>query len=122
MTPDAVRRLALALPGTVEAPHHEAASFRVGGKIFATLPPDGAHLHVLLDEDAVEGFPTADPASGERLHWGARLAGLRVPLRRASAGAVQHMLETAWRRRAPRAVVAAYDAPSPAAPRRKRRS
>ena len=34
-----------------EAPHHERTSFRVGGKIFATMPPDGATVNVLLDEE-----------------------------------------------------------------------
>ena len=32
-----VRRLALALPGAIEAPHFDSASFRVNKKIFATL-------------------------------------------------------------------------------------
>ena len=50
MTEDDVRGLALALEGTTEAPHHDRTSFRVGGKIFATMPPDGASVNVLLDE------------------------------------------------------------------------
>ncbi|HTL10789.1 MAG TPA: MmcQ/YjbR family DNA-binding protein [Chitinophagaceae bacterium] len=35
------RELAMALPGVVEQPHFEKASFRVGGKIFATLDEAG---------------------------------------------------------------------------------
>ncbi len=37
-----VRPLGLSLPGATEEPHFEMASFRVRGRIFATLPPDGA--------------------------------------------------------------------------------
>jgi hypothetical protein len=55
---DEARRLALALPGAVEADHHGRPSFRVAGKIFATLRDDN-HLNVMLDEPgiltAVEG-------------------------------------------------------------------
>jgi hypothetical protein len=37
MTADDARRLALALPETVEQGHHGRPSFRVAGKIFATI-------------------------------------------------------------------------------------
>jgi hypothetical protein len=34
------RRMALELPEVTEEPHFHLVSFRVHGKIFATLPPD----------------------------------------------------------------------------------
>lgn len=37
LTPDDIRRAALALPEAYEAPHFHMASFRVGKKIFCTL-------------------------------------------------------------------------------------
>jgi hypothetical protein len=40
------RRLAMSLPPVTEEPHFTYTSFRVKGKIFATAPPDGEHLHV----------------------------------------------------------------------------
>ena len=43
------RRFALSLPEATEEPHFDKASFRVRGRIFATVPPDGQHLHVLVD-------------------------------------------------------------------------
>ena len=43
------RAFALSLPEATEEPHHDMSSFRVRGKIFATVPPDGEHLHVYLD-------------------------------------------------------------------------
>ena len=35
-----LRTFALALPETTEEPHFNYSSFRVRGKIFATIPPD----------------------------------------------------------------------------------
>lgn len=46
-----IRQLALALPATVEMDHHGRPSFRVDGRIFATLW-DESHLNVMLDEPA----------------------------------------------------------------------
>jgi hypothetical protein len=44
MKVDQVRRIALALHLASEQPHFHYASFRVGRKIFATLPPEVEHL------------------------------------------------------------------------------
>ena len=46
------RRLALALPEAVEQDHHGRPSFRVAGKIFATLW-DEEHMNVMLDEGGI---------------------------------------------------------------------
>ena len=49
MTSGEARKLALALAEAVEQDHHGHPSFRVGGKIFATLW-DEEHMNVMLDE------------------------------------------------------------------------
>ena len=41
MTPDDFRRLALALPDSVEGAHHGHPDFRAHGRVFASLHPDG---------------------------------------------------------------------------------
>jgi hypothetical protein len=46
-----VRALALSLPEACEQDHHGIPSFRVRGKIFATVP-DGEHVRVMADECA----------------------------------------------------------------------
>ena len=102
------RRFALSLPGVTEEPHFDMASFRVRGKIFATVPPDGEHLHVFVDEGEVHAAVAEDPAAFEPLLWGQRLRGLRVRLAAADAGRVAELLEESWRRKAPARLAAGW--------------
>jgi hypothetical protein len=64
------RRLALSLPEVTEQPHFDMASFRVRGKTFVTVPPEGTLLHVFVDPLEVEGYvaqdrPRSSPCAGE---------------------------------------------------------
>ena len=103
------RRFALSLPGASEEPHFDMASFRVRGKIFATVSPDEARLHVFVGEQEVEAFVAEDPAAFEPLRWGQRIRGLRVLLSAAPAERVQELIEESWRRKAPRRLVAEFE-------------
>ncbi len=94
--------MALALPGTSEAPHHQRTSFRVGGKIFATMPPDGDSVNVLLDEEEARAAAEESPDWVELLWWGRRLSGVRVELAGVDADVLGALLEDAYRQRAPR--------------------
>ena len=78
------------------------SSFRVRGKIFATVPPDDEHLHVFVDEGEVRAAVAEDPAAFEPLLWGQRLRGLRVR--------IAELLEESWRRRAPARLAGERDA------------
>jgi hypothetical protein len=104
-----VRTLALDLPETVEAPHHDMTSFRVAGKIFATMPPTGDRVHVFVDEDEVAAYCAEFPAAVEELWWGKRLSGCRILLRQADRALVRELLTESWRRRAPRKLLVAFD-------------
>jgi hypothetical protein len=97
--PAQVRRIALALADATEQDHHGFPSFRVGGRIFATLPDD-AHLNVMLDEGDVHAMVAMHWAACEALWWGKRLRGVRVNLAAATPRVVGELLEDAWRRRA----------------------
>ena len=97
---DEARRLALALPGAVEADHHGRPSFRVAGKIFATLRDDN-HLNVMLDEPGILTAVEAAPDTCAELWWGTRLSAVQVALDRADAELVRDLLTDAWERRAP---------------------
>jgi hypothetical protein len=110
---EGARRFALSLPGVTEEPHFDMSSFRVRGKIFVTVPPDGDRLHVFVDESEVDACVAEDPAAFEPLRWGQRVRGLRVDLAAAPAGRVRELIEDSWRRKAPKALVAGFDRARP---------
>jgi len=57
MTAQQFRKLALAIPGAVEASHMNHPDFRIGGKIFATLGyPDDEHGMVKLTPNQQRRF------------------------------------------------------------------
>ncbi|HEU4840436.1 MAG TPA: MmcQ/YjbR family DNA-binding protein [Ilumatobacteraceae bacterium] len=109
---DDVRELVARLPATSESPHFDLTSFRVGTKIFATAPLDGDHVRIFVDEGEVAACVEEDPATFEALRWGQRVAGVAVRLAAADPTRVGELLEDSWRRRAPKRVVAAFDAAS----------
>ena len=105
VTEAAVRKLALALPEAEEAPHHGIPSFRVRGKIFATLFKPG-QLNVFVNLDEVQAIVTL--AKGcEELWWGKSIRGVKVNLKTVSHAAVKTLLHDAWRHKAPPSLSAA---------------
>ena len=101
---DQARSYALSLPEATEEPHFDLASFRVRGKIFATVPVDQAHLHVFVAEEERELMTSIDAAAYEKLWWGKKVVGLRVTLAKAKRADVESLLLSAWRRKAPKAL------------------
>jgi SAM-dependent methyltransferase len=97
---DQVRRLALALPGVVEQDHHGRPSFRVAGRIFATLWDEG-HMNVMLDEAGIRTVVQDLPAACEELWWGKRLAAVHVDLARTDEALARELLTDAWEHKAP---------------------
>jgi hypothetical protein len=108
---DAVRRFALSLPEATEEPHFHYASFRVKGKIFATVPPENTHLNIFVGEPELEILPAAQPKVYEKLFWGKKVAGLRVTLAAAKPRDVEELLRTAWLRKAPKKLASAHAKP-----------
>jgi len=106
-----VRRFALSLPETTEEPHFDFASFRVKGKIFATVPPEQKYLHVFVEGALLDVLPASQPKAYEKLFWGKRVAYLRVTLAAAKAADVEELVRSAWRRRAPKRLAAALGEP-----------
>lgn len=95
------RRLALALPEAVEQDHHGKPSFRVGGKIFATLRDEGT-VNVFLDEDGIRTAVHELPEACAELWWGKWLSAVRVDLECIEPEQLSELLADAWERRAPR--------------------
>src|SRR5262245_4721208 len=108
----AVRRLALSLPEASEKGHHGMPSFRIGDKIFATVP-DNEHLHVMVGPDEVELAVRTAPDAFEELWWGKQLAGVRVNLAAADLDLLTLLLNEAWRRKAPRRLTRRMGVPDP---------
>ena len=95
LSADDARRLALALPETVEQDHHGRPSFRVASRIFATLW-DAEHMNVMLDEPGILTATHEHPGSCTEVWWGKRLAAVRVELASADEPLLQELLEDAW--------------------------
>ena len=87
-----------------EEPHFHDASFRVRGKIFVTVPPDGEHLHVFVGEERREAAVALHPEYLEKLSWGAKVVGLRIALPNAEPGIVKSLLSAAWHHKAPKSL------------------
>jgi hypothetical protein len=109
--PEDVRRLALALPEAHEEPHFDSTSFRVKGKIFATMDPafaDGSFVLKLDPEDQhnlVEGHSgRVAPVDG---YWG-RSGWTRVRARDLSADDLAGFLQMAWSNVAPKKLAKAF--------------
>ncbi len=103
------REFALSLPGVSEQPHFEKSSFRVNGKIFVTVPPGEAYLHVFVDEAETEASVAEDPAAFAPLLWGTRQRGLRVTLAAVDGARLEELIEESWRRKAPKRLLAERD-------------
>jgi hypothetical protein len=92
---DEARRLALSLPNAVEQDHHGRPSFRVAGRIFATLW-DPEHMNVMLDEPGILTAVQAHPDVCAEVMWGKRPAAVRVTLRAADRKLLSDLLADAW--------------------------
>ena len=101
MKSEQARSLALALPEAVEQDHHGRPSFRVGGKIFATLW-DGEHMNVMLDEGGILMAVQEHPDACSEVWWGKRRAAVRVALAAATSELLKQLLQEAWELRAPK--------------------
>lgn len=103
------REFALSLPAVTEEPHFDMSSFRVRGRIFATVPPGGEFLHVFVDEGEIRAAVAEDPGAFEPLLWGQRIRGVRVRIAAAAGDRVADLLEESWRRKAPARLAAEWD-------------
>jgi hypothetical protein len=97
-----LRKYALSLPETTEAPHFEYASFRVQGKIFVTVPPDEAFVHVFAPESSREPALAVHSDFIEKLLWGGKVVGVRITLASATPAVVNDLVLAAWRHKAPK--------------------
>lgn len=99
MTQEEARRLALALPEVQEAPHFDRASFRVRGRIFATLPPKGDCVVLMLPLEIQSAVMDAHPSKIRPLAqaWQSR-GSTELVLDGISGDELAGLLASAWRK------------------------
>ena len=111
MTADEARKLALALPEATEQDHHGRPSFRVAGKIFATLW-DSGHMNVMVDEPGIRTAVQARPEVCAEVWWGKRLSAVRLSLADIDPQLVADLLADAWEGKAPARMARGAQRPS----------
>jgi hypothetical protein len=92
-----LRRIALSLEGTSEAPHFDRAAFKAV-RIYATLAPDGKTANFKLTPDEQELKCLSAPEAFARIAnaWGDQ-GWTTATLSALSVAELKHALEMAWR-------------------------
>ena len=98
----AVRKYALSLAGVTEQPHFHLCSFRVAGKIFATMDEKQDLLNVFVDEETRETYLATHTGCCRKLWWGKKVVGLRLETGLAKTALIRDLLQAAWRRKVPK--------------------
>lgn len=106
---ETVRRLALPLPGVEEGPCYGTPGYRVRGKLLARLREEGDTLAVKCGDDERDFRLRADPETffiTDHYRGGPTVL---VRLATVNVADLRDVLEQAWRRSAPKRLVAEYD-------------
>jgi hypothetical protein len=105
MTSEDLARMALGMPGALESSHFGKRDFRVGTRIFLTLPEAGRAVCKLTPDQQVMVVET-EPGLCSAVPGGWGLKGwTSLHFDGAEKATVQHILETAWRNVAPKKLV-----------------
>jgi hypothetical protein len=98
MTPNDVRKIALALEGVAEVDHWGRPSWRTKKRIFAVMRPDGLYLN--LPDERKEFLFAADPKTFVKFMWG-KTANVIVQLSLVSKKELDALIREAWEHAAP---------------------
>ena len=115
ITLDDIRRMATAFPEVEEFTHFRirVPGFKIMGKPFAGMEKgETTAVFSISHEEAAKAVADAPTTYEEVWRPGATksFVGLRVDLAKVSEERVQELVEHAWRNKAPKRMVAAYDA------------
>jgi hypothetical protein len=111
MTGDDLRRMALDLPAVEEKVAWEVdITFRVRDKIFAIMGPDGEQASIKATLEVQQALVASEPETFSVSHYTGRFGWTTVRLAGVDADELCELIEDAWRRTAPKRLVAAYDA------------
>lgn len=109
--PDAedVRRIALSLPDTTEKIAWSMPTFRVAGKMFATLPEEETSIAVRCPKEERDELVLAEPEKFWIAEHEAMFAWVRVRLAALEdEGELRDILADSWRQAAPSRLLEAY--------------
>jgi len=112
LSPAAVRKLALSLPEARQQDHWGRPSFRVRGKIFATVWVKERRAVLKLSLDDQDALVQVQPKTFLVTPWGSQ-GWTSVDLTRVNPGMFKDLLVGAWRRVAPKRVAALLPHRSP---------
>src|ERR1700704_345527 len=107
LTFDDVRQLALALPEVEEGASYGTPAFKVRGKFLSRLKEDGETLVVRIDMDERDVLMAANPETFYITDHYRGYPAMLVRLATVDAEELRELLEEAWRRVAPKRLVAA---------------
>jgi hypothetical protein len=103
------RRVALALPGVEEGPSYGTSGFRVSGKLFARVKEDGVTLVVRTDRDTREALLGANPSTFFVTPHYRGYDWMLIRLPSVKPEELRDQIVAAWKRRAPKKLLAAFD-------------
>jgi hypothetical protein len=101
-----LQRLCLSLPEVQERETWGDATFRVNGKIFAISSPDGDTASIKASLDDQSGLIEMDPETFAVAAYTGKYGWVRVRLAGVPLELAQRLVENAWRRTAPRRLLA----------------
>ena len=115
MTIDELRAFCLGLPGTHEketwgdAEHAGDVTFRVKDKIYLITGPEGGSASIRTDRAQQTDLLAAFPEAVSMAAYVGRFGWVTVRLDGLDPAIIEDIIRSAWRRTAPKAVVAAAD-------------
>jgi hypothetical protein len=106
---DTVRQLALALPGVEEGTSYRTTAFKVNGKLLARFHQDGESLVIKVEFAVREVLIGANPKTFYITDHYRCWPYMLVRIASVNRDELRQLLEDAWRRNAPKRLVAAWE-------------
>jgi hypothetical protein len=107
VTPAALARLALTLPGAEEGTSYGTPAWKVGGKLFARLLPDASEVVVKVAFDDRDFLMRANPRAFHITDHYTNYEMMLVRLSEVDADELRVLLEASWLRSAPKRLLPA---------------
>ena len=112
-----LRQMAMALPDVTEKVTWDVdITFRVRDKIFVIMGPDGDGASVKASLEAQQALVSSDPETFSVSAYVGRYGWTSVNLARVDSEEMRELIEEAWRRTAPKKLVAEFDKRAPTQP------